>query len=688
MSANFLELPALRIVIPFIIGIGLQRYLNLDLLNYPLYLFILFFAIALFTYGLSPRAWTQSLFLILLISFGFLRADLKENYHRPDHFEPGEQTVIGIVQENIVERKKYRTSVKVEHIVINDSPNSSTGNLLCYFEKDENSQKIKPGDRLLINGTVLETSTNHNPLAFDFKNYLHNRGINHQIFIQSDDWEILSESELNYLQTLANNLRNKLLTVLRKHILKSDEQAIAAALTLGYRNQLTSEIYDAYTDTGSVHVLAVSGLHLGILTKLILVILGLFKSNHRVAKITKATVTILAIWLFALVTGAAPAVIRAATMFTLYTIGVTFSRNSNTYNILALSALILLLYDPFLLFQASFQFSYLALTSILYFHPIISAWWIPENKFIRYLWNLAVVAIAAQILVFPVTVYYFHKFPLYFILSGIVAVPSAAIILSLGLGLFLVEFVAPTLNQVLGPILETYLEFFLWTIMSIQKLPMCSVENILIRSSDMILIYILLVALMIGISFKKPRMIFLMLSALLFYAVSNCFFLFKNLNQKELIVYDHRGATSMDIITGLNLYEVSSIEMLKSTLEFANENYRLSKKIKSVYKVNPFETRSNNQVISGKGYLAFEDLRFLILNNKSELPSQEKIKIDYLIIGKVSTDKLVFALELIEAENIILTNANPFWETDSYLDILKDLPHHYIGRDGAYITSL
>jgi len=240
------------------------------------------------------------------------------------------------------------------------------------------------------------------------------------------------------------------------------------------------------------------------------------------------------------------------------------------------------------------------------------------------------VAIAAQILVFPVTVYYFHKFPLYFILSGIVAVPSAAIILSLGLGLFLVEFVAPTLNQVLGPILETYLEFFLWTIMSIQKLPMCSVENILIRSSDMILIYILLVALMIGISFKKPRMIFLMLSALLFYAVSNCFFLFKNLNQKELIVYDHRGATSMDIITGLNLYEVSSIEMLKSTLEFANENYRLSKKIKSVYKV----------------------------------------------------------LELIEAENIILTNANPFWETDSYLDILKDLPHHYIGRDGAYITSL
>jgi len=348
LSANFLELPALRIVIPFIIGIGLQRYLNLDLLNYPLYLFILFFAIALFTYGLSPRAWTQSLFLILLISFGFLRADLKENYHRPDHFEPGEQTVIGIVQENIVERKKYRTSVKVEHIVINDSPNSSTGNLLCYFEKDENSQKIKPGDRLLINGTVLETSTNHNPLAFDFKNYLHNRGINHQIFIQSDDWEILSESELNYLQTLANNLRNKLLTVLRKHILKSDEQAIAAALTLGYRNQLTSEIYDAYTDTGSVHVLAVSGLHLGILTKLILVILGLFKSNHRVAKITKATVTILAIWLFALVTGAAPAVIRAATMFTLYTIGVTFSRNSNTYNILALSALILLLYDPFL----------------------------------------------------------------------------------------------------------------------------------------------------------------------------------------------------------------------------------------------------------------------------------------------------------------------------------------------------
>ena len=686
LSYNQRKLPALSLCLPFIIGIAYQRLFQIstDLTSIYIIVFTLLALVLIDHY--KRRKLSSILCLILLFLLGFTRSDLKENYLPDNHFAIGQQNAIGIIQENIVERKKYRTSLKVKYLETTDGYVKSSGNLLCYFDKDSLSQQLSPGDVIYFSSDIQATRANNNPLAFDFKNYLHNRGLNHQSFIRSENWLLLKSGELSFLKKFSLDLRNDLLDILRKYIKQPDEQAIAAALILGYRNQLTSEIYDAYTETGSVHVLAVSGLHLGIVTKFIMVILGLIRWDNKLVKILKAVCTIAFIWLFALVTGAAPAVIRAATMFTFITISLSF--RANIYNVLAASAIALLMYDPFLLFQASFQFSYMALLSILYFHPIISSWWIPENKLIHGLWNLAVVAIAAQVLVFPVTIYYFHKFPLYFILSGIIAVPAAFLIVNGALFLFLAEVCCSPLNAILGPLLECLIEWFLWSIMTIQKLPFCSIENILIRTPDMILIYIALAAMMIGISWKKKKMILVMLIIGIVYITSSCFYYYQNLKQKELIVYDLNNTVAIDIMSGTHLYEIVSEEISEQTKSFTNDNYRLSKKINTVQSINPMDSLVSDGLLCHKGYLSYRNHHLLVLDNKTALPKVGEIHVDYLIIGKVSTSKLSYALKHICPENIILTNANKFWEIDRYKEILKNHKYHYVGDDGAYITSL
>ena len=685
---NLRELPNVRILIPFIIGIGIQRYLNWDTWLVSLLILCGLLLISFIVNGYKYRALSQIGIIAILLTLGYTRADLKENYIPQNHFQTGQQILIGVIQENLVKKNKYRTTLKIEYQQVDGNYIKSDGNLLCYFDIDSLSEALIPGDRILLNSNILITATNNNPLAFDFKTYLHNRGIDHQCFLRADNWILLNSNNLNLFHRLAYDLRDRLLKVIRKHIVKPDEQAIAAALILGYRNQLTEDIYKAYTDTGSVHVLAVSGLHLGILTTLLLFLLNLYKSENPIIKAAKAILVIAVIWAFALVTGAAPAVIRAATMFTIFTAGSSFRRQTNTYNILAGSAIVLLLYDPFLLYQASFQFSYMALTSILYFHPIIAAWWIPKNTLVRWIWNLAVVSIAAQVLVFPVTVYYFHKFPVYFILSGIVAVPSAAVIIFLALFLFLLDPIVPLIADCIGYLLAKYVEFFLWSIMEIRSLPMCSIEDILIRFTDMLLIYILLLSMMIWISFKRPRMIFVILASALLYIGSNIYFLHQNINQKELIVYDLNGAVAADLVIGQSLYPIVSGNPSKSSLAFANENLRLSKKIMRTIPEHHEEINTQEIIIKHDDYYSIGNSHLLVLTNETILPKVDYIDIDYLLIGRVSPKKLDYALKHIRAKNIILTNANKFWEIEQHKDILTDHPYHYVGTDGAYIQAL
>jgi len=626
-----------------------------------------------------------------MFSIGFGRNSIKENYIAPDHFSnfpTSKVSVIGFLKEDIIAKNKNRGVLSVEYLVDNKNEYSiASGNLLVYLEKDSLSNLLSAGDRILLSANIHSIKPNGNPYAFDFKNYLHKRSIDHQCFLKFDDWTLISHGNLHPIKNFTQRVRKKFLNILLKYIDGSSEEAIGAALVLGYRNLLTDQVYDAYTDTGSVHVLAVSGLHLGILTGMLLWLFSFFKSSSQIVEITKMVCIIIAIWLFALITGSAPAVLRAATMFTLFIIGKKLFKDINTYNILSASAILLLLYDPFLLSQASFQFSYLALTSILYFHPKLSSCWVPKNGILRFVWNLAVLALAAQILVFPITIYYFHKFPLYFALSGIIAVPFAGIILWISVIIFMFESLIPCVNSILGPLLNFALSSFLKLILLIQELPFCSLDGILINYRQMIIIYAFLITAMIWFTFKIKRLIFLVLLLSIVFVSSSSLNKLYYINQKELVVYDAKGGIVMDIFHGLQGYTYIDSIVSPTSIEFATTNYRLNHRINKMTYLDSIEYEDKN-IMYHKGYISLLEQKILLLDKNTPIPHSEIIEVDFLVIGQVSEQKLALANKRIIAQQVILSNAIPFWKKESFIEILNHPNVHVIQNKGAFIAAL
>jgi len=670
------EIPAVRLGLWFLLGIICSSFSPSISYRVSILGSVLLLISGLVINGFKYRL-PKGLFISLLVfSLGFTRNSIEETYLPEHHFETQSFTdghIIGVLKEDPISKNSYRSTLAIEYISEEKQSlipstagySAATGNLLIYLEKEDRSKSLKAGDRIIINTKIRPIRPNGNPYSFDFKNYLHHRSINHQCFIKSKDWAYGSAGNLHPIQNLTQDIRQVFLEILQKYINSDAEEAIAAALVLGYRNLLTEDVYDAYTDTGSVHVLAVSGLHLGILTGMLLWLFGLFKTESRIIELIKMVLVIVAIWMFALITGSAPAVLRAATMFTLFIIGKKLFKDINTYNILAASAILLLLVDPFLLFQASFQFSYLALTSILYFQPKLSTWWIPDNRIIRFFWNLAVLALAAQILVFPITIYYFHKFPLYFALSGIIAVPFAGIILWVSVFLFAMEFIFPLANVVIGYMLNLSLSWFLKLILCIQQLPFCSLDGILINYQQMILIYVGLLLLMAWFSLQLKRLVFPALSIALVFIMSSSFTLIKNINQKEIIVYDVNGGIAADIFYGRNCYTYADDSVKPSSLEFAAST-----------------------LSSHYGYISTHHHNILILNQDTPIPHTDTMLVDLLIIGDIKQERLTDAMRWIIPDQIVLGRSIPFWKKEEYLTILRNYSIHDILEKGAYLKKL
>src|SRR5690606_38882227 len=213
----------------------------------------------------------------------------------------------------------------------------------------------------------------------------------------------------------------------------SDAAAFASTLILGYRAELSRELVEAYSDTGTMHVLSVSGMHVGIIF-LVLSLLLRSMDRRQSLRLFRATLTILIIWFYAMITGFSAPASRAAFMLSFVVLGKALLKHQNTYNLIAISAFFLLLYNPFYLVDAGFQLSYLAVLGLVYFQPLLRMIFPRGNKITDPVWNYCALSMGAQLTTFPVSIYYFHQFPMYFLLSNLFIVFPVAIIMYAGIG--------------------------------------------------------------------------------------------------------------------------------------------------------------------------------------------------------------------------------------------------------------
>ncbi|MBT8182243.1 MAG: ComEC family competence protein, partial [Eudoraea sp.] len=362
----------------------------------------------------------------------------------------------------ILKSNSYNQRYIAKVIKIDGIP--SNGRILLISKKDTLNHKFKVDDEIYTLSPINEIGLPLNPYEFNYHNYLEKLGINYQVKVNSRDYLIGQNASLTLLGLTAA-LRQKIISGLEKSNFGEDELGIIKALLLGQRHELSEEVYTNYKNAGAVHILAVSGLHIGIVLLLCKFLLKPLERLPR-GKTIALIISVAILWGYAFIAGLSPSVIRAVSMFSFVAYALYLNRPTSTFNILALSMFfILLIYDPMLLFQVGFQLSYTAVFSIFWLFPRLQHFWNPENIILKKCWQLLSVSLAAQIGVLPLSLFYFHQFPGLFFISNLMIIPFLGLILGMGflvIALMLTDLLPNRLSELYNKIIRMMNQLIEW----------------------------------------------------------------------------------------------------------------------------------------------------------------------------------------------------------------------------------
>lgn len=327
----------------------------------------------------------------------------------------------------------YYRKYEAEVVLVNRQ--KTIGKVLLNIQKDTSLTMLKVDDRLLIKESFSFIQESSNPHQFNYKNYLVKQGIHRQVFVRPNQFLVL-ENGPNSLLGIIFRIRLKVQNSLKRFHFSDDEYAVMNALLLGQRQDISKELVSDYSKAGAIHILAVSGLHVGII---LLILSSLLKPLERIKKgrFLKLLLMILFLWFFALLAGLSASVVRAVTMFTAVAIGQFLNKKNAIEYSLVFSMFVLLLCKPMFLFEVGFQLSYLAVFGIVWVQPQIYNLWNPKFTFINKAWQLITVSLAAQLAVLPLSLFYFHQFPGLFLISNLVIIPFLGAILIGGIVILL-----------------------------------------------------------------------------------------------------------------------------------------------------------------------------------------------------------------------------------------------------------
>lgn len=439
---NLLNFSLIKIALVFGAGCLLGFYIDLSP-SFILSICITLLALFFFAYRrekrmIFPDNLFGSLALLLLFCLGILNSSLRLPENRSDHYlnfsaenEPENWLLSGEISENLKPTNFSRRYIlNSEKLIWGDSRIQVEGKILLNLPADSLAH-FQPGDRLLLPFETNEFKSPGNPFQFDYRNYMHRQEVYRQIQLQPE--AILKTGHNRWsLKALAARFRSKVISKLQQENFGDDEFAVMQALLLGQRQDLSTQTYAAYAAAGAVHILAVSGLHVGIIL-LLLNHLFRFLNHSPRGRIIKTILLLTSLWAFAIIAGLSPSVTRAVSMFSFVAIGMQLNRKTSVMNSLFTSFFFLILFSPFLIFQVGFQLSYLAVFAIVSIQPKLAGIFKPKTRIIKYFWDIFTVSLAAQIGVLPLSLYYFHQFPGLFLVSNLVVLPLLAIILAGGI---------------------------------------------------------------------------------------------------------------------------------------------------------------------------------------------------------------------------------------------------------------
>lgn len=676
--------PFFRLLLPFMVGIIAYRFVEFQ--SWGLYAMVgLSLVLVILSFGIRiPKRQYQFRWLfgcgifLFMFSLAYLLSSENEKSTAFDQLHQKGIYRVEIVSAPVEKAKSYMCKADVLQFY-NSGWKPAQGQAILYFQKDKAASKLLFGDRVMVETEFASPEKPLNPDAFDYATYLKRQGIGATSYISSGGWQVTGHSNAFSIRREADKWRNYLLDIYRKFKIQGDEFAVLAALTLGYTDDLQPDLRASYSATGAMHILSVSGMHVGVVYVVIAFLLSFLDKSQK-KKILKSIIIILFLWAYAFVSGMSAAVIRAALMFSFVAFAFCLERKSQIYNTIFMSAFGMLIYNPNFLYDVGFQLSYSAVLSIIFFQPIIDKLYKPTNKISRFTWEMFSVSIAAQLGTTPFTLYYFQQFPNYFLVTNFIAIPLSSLVIYLAIALLTVSWL-PYLSAAMGFVLKWSVWLLNYVIVTIQNLPH-SVWHISLDIRQTFFFFLAIFCLSAYFFSRKFAPLFVGLTALLITCLLNIQTNYQTLTSKRIIVYAGQKNLHVSFINrDKNLvYSTDSIEIER----IAKTYWQRQKFDKPVY--------LNKSKWFADGFGCFEGNKVLILQDDflKKKTTQTPIELDYLIIGNRLKPKINLILDCIHPRKIIVDKSISRWYTDDIrkICIVRNISFYSIAEQGAYILNI
>lgn len=695
------QAPFFKFLLPFVLGIAANIYL--DIVPPFFFLVIIFSAFVVFL-ALSQYAkihwnyrWIFGLitFLFFLAS-GALLTKQRQSVSRIEN-DAELSAIVRLIDMPEVRVTSTRATAEVSMIQRNNEWKQVNEKTLLYFSaSDSLSKHLTYGDIIAVKAQFKSPPGEQNPFQFSYKAYLEKKNIHRTAFVSSGSWfRVGNKQKRSYALSL--KLRNSLISLYTKAGIEGENLAVLTALTMGYKNLLDQETRKAFSSSGAMHILAVSGLHVGILFATLSAFL-FFLNRFRRGRVLKALILIAFLWLYAYFTGLSPSVVRAALMFSLVTIGTAFSRKTNIYNTLSASAFVILALNPMLITEIGFQLSYSAVLAIVFFYPHIYKVFYVKNRLLNSVWKLLAVSLSAQLGTFALGLFYFNQFSNLFLFTNLHAIPLAAVIIYLSVALVLASFI-PFIGSLFGWLLKQALSVLIYLVHFTENIPHSTSEGVFISATQAIVLTIIIVSLALLLQHRKALYLFVVLTCFLVFFTEQLARYITQGKTSEIVFFadSHESLFGFRKGSELALFSTDTLTSNASNYDFALGGYlnRVGAKkdiaIQSVSKLHPSNGTGIYELAQNKlGQWFYFNGKLIAIPNSEAVnfySAQKSMRVDMVLVNKGSAAYFSKIASLFNPSIFIIDQTVAQWQVKRIKELALEmnLTCYFMAENGALV---
>ncbi len=679
--ASFKSIPLLKIIFPYLLGIIYVLQFGIFKATATWFVIsLILVSVTFLVYYISKNKTgfkkiiyiiSINFFLFILAHQSFYVYNAKNNSTHYTHYISSlkQQSIASIAEVPVLSEKGLKLILNLKYISTNTKWETTTGKTILYLKKDS-IHAYNVGDYLFLDCKWSYITEPKNPNEFNYKRYLENKNIFNIIY--SDSKHVLTYNGLgkdNSYMLIGEKIKSKIVSSLRNSNLSDNAFAICSALLVGFDDEINKDVLTSFSHSGTLHILSVSGMHTGVICGIILFIFSYLDKEDKHKKL-KCTIIISVLLLFTTITGFSPSVLRASLMLSLIILGKTFQKQSNSYNTLLLSAFILLVTNPLLIIDVGFLLSYFAVFGIMYLFPILDSLYFVENKILKWFWSSCLISIAATIFTLPITLYFFHQFPIWFVFSNLVIIPISLLVMLFALCVVVFTKVL-FLKSLFVSITNATVSLMIYFSNLTDNNSYGYIDFISFGKLDVFFLTILIISILILISNKQYNYVVACLSICIIWMFVTITQNYEQIKQHELIVFNIKQKSFFATRIGNKLY-CDLNKITKPEFERYVKPYLLNYKSLTV-------------IDSKKSGIVINNCAFVNLTNKAN--SRLKDSFNFILI---SNNSLVNLTDFKDLKPLIIVDGSNTYKTINKLKkqcAINHLKFYNVKENGALILN-